>query len=155
MTHLVYGFCVDIAFSNSSSALDFFNFFTKLLTAFSDHFPSIDESSFPFFHANNRFTIGGVKGSIFDDQFYSFNFWNLNTVFSVWFVCVCVSFFFLLLFCYNFYSICAYVWVCECLYVFHLIWFGWCLAVFYLFILYNTYTLSVAKCNWFNVNSAF
>lgn len=65
VTHLVYGFCVDIAFSSSSSALDFFNFFTKLLTAFSDHLPSIDESSFPFFHANKRFTIGGVNGSIF------------------------------------------------------------------------------------------
>lgn len=75
MTHLVYGFCVDIAFSNSSSALDFFNFFTKLLTAFSDHLPSIDESSFPFFHANKRFTIGGVNGSIFEtNNFTTFPF---------------------------------------------------------------------------------
>lgn len=64
VTHLVYEFCVEIAFSSSSSALDFFNFFTRLLTAFSDHLPSIDESSFPFFHANKRFTIGGVNGNI-------------------------------------------------------------------------------------------
>lgn len=68
VTHLVYGFCVEIAFSSSSSALVFFNFFTRLLTAFSDHFPSIDESSLPFFQANNRFTIGGVNGNIFDND---------------------------------------------------------------------------------------
>lgn len=65
VTHLVWEFCVEIAFSISSSALDFFSFFTRLFTAFSDHFPSIDESSLPFFHANKRFTIGGVNGSIF------------------------------------------------------------------------------------------
>lgn len=80
VTHLVYGFCVEIAFSSSSSALDFFNFFTRLLTAFSDHFPSIDESSLPFFQANNRFTIGGVNGNIFDNDQC-----RLITIF-----CVCV-----------------------------------------------------------------
>lgn len=72
VTHLVYEFCVEIAFSSSSSALDFFNFFTRLFTAFSDHFPSIDESSLPFFHANRRFTIGGVNGNIFESNKFLF-----------------------------------------------------------------------------------
>lgn len=65
VTHLVWLFCVEIAFSSSSKAPLFFNFFTRLLTAFSDHFPSIDDSSLPFFHASKRFTTGGVNGNIF------------------------------------------------------------------------------------------
>lgn len=80
--HLVYGFCVEIAFSNSSNALDFFNFFTKLLTAFSDHLPSIDESSFPFFHANKRLTIGGVNGNMLTNQKFVIYFYE--------FMCLCV-----------------------------------------------------------------
>lgn len=64
VTHFVRKLCVDIAFSNSSKAPDFLIFFTKLLTAFSAHFPSADESSFPFFHASRRLTTGGVNGNI-------------------------------------------------------------------------------------------
>ena len=58
--HLVVGSCVVIAFSNSSKPPVFFNFFTKLFTAFSLHLSSPS----PFFHPKSRFTIGGVNGSI-------------------------------------------------------------------------------------------
>lgn len=62
VTHFVLWFCDEIALSSSSKAPDFFNFFTKLFTAFSHHLSS---ASVPFFHPNNRFTTGGVNdGSI-------------------------------------------------------------------------------------------
>lgn len=65
VTHLVLLFWVEIAFSSSSRAPDFFNFLTKLLTAFSDHLSSaMDEPSGHFFQPNRRFTTGGVKGNM-------------------------------------------------------------------------------------------
>lgn len=61
--HLVLIFWVVMAFSNSSSCPVFFNFFTRLFTAFSHHFSSCPFCS-PFFQPRSLFTIGGVKGSI-------------------------------------------------------------------------------------------
>lgn len=61
VTHLVLGFCDEMARSSSSSAPDFLNFFTKLLTAFSLHLPSASEH---FLQPKRRFTTGGVNGSI-------------------------------------------------------------------------------------------
>lgn len=58
--HLVDVSCVLIAFFSSSSPPVFFNFFTKLFTAFSDHLSTSELS--PFFHPSKVFTIGGVKG---------------------------------------------------------------------------------------------
>lgn len=59
--HLVLQFCVVMAFSSSSRPADFFNFLTKLLTAFSLHLSSLSA----FFQPSNRLTIGGLKlGSI-------------------------------------------------------------------------------------------
>jgi len=60
--HFVFESCVVIAFSRSSKPPLFFSFFTKLLTAFSDHFSSL--SLLSFFQPSNRFTIGGVNASI-------------------------------------------------------------------------------------------
>ena len=62
VTHFVLWFCEEMARSSSSKAPDFFNFLTKLFTAFSHHLSS---ASVPFFHPNKRFTTGGVNdGSI-------------------------------------------------------------------------------------------
>lgn len=61
--HFVLIFCVVMAFSSSSSCPVFFSFFTKLFTAFSDHFSSWPFCS-PFFHPKSLFTMGGVKGRI-------------------------------------------------------------------------------------------
>ncbi|TNN86946.1 hypothetical protein EYF80_002701 [Liparis tanakae] len=47
-----------MAFSNSSNCPVFFNFFTRLLTAFSHHFSSCPFCS-PFFQPRSLFTIGG------------------------------------------------------------------------------------------------
>lgn len=55
--HLVLQLCVVMAFSSSSRPVDFFNFLTKLLTAFSLHLSSPSA----FFQPNNRLTIGGLK----------------------------------------------------------------------------------------------
>lgn len=60
--HFVLGSWVDRAFVNSSNPPVFFSFLTRLFTAFSDHLSSLSCS--PFFHANKRLTIGGVKGEI-------------------------------------------------------------------------------------------
>lgn len=62
VTHFVFWFWDEMARSSSSNAPDFFNFFTKLFTAFSHHLSS---ASLPFFQPNKRFTTGGVNdGSI-------------------------------------------------------------------------------------------
>lgn len=61
--HFVLIFCVVMAFSNSSSCPVFFNFFTRLFTAFSHHFSSCPFCS-PFFQPKSLFTMGGVKGRI-------------------------------------------------------------------------------------------
>lgn len=58
--HLVDVSCVLIAFFSSSNPPVFFSFFTKLLTAFSDHLSTSELS--PFFHPNKVLTIGGVNG---------------------------------------------------------------------------------------------
>lgn len=58
--HFVDVSCVLIAFFSSSKPPVFFSFFTKLLTAFSDHLSTSELS--PFFHPNKVFTIGGVNG---------------------------------------------------------------------------------------------
>ena len=58
--HLVLESPVVTAFSNSSRPPVFFSFFTKLLTAFSDHLSSFSPS--PFLQAKSRLTIGGVNG---------------------------------------------------------------------------------------------
>lgn len=72
---MVLQFCVVIAFSSSSSWPVFFNFFTKLFTAFSHHFSSWPFCSPPpappgplvdFFQPNNLFTTGGVNGKMED-----------------------------------------------------------------------------------------
>lgn len=63
--HLVFTFCVVMAFSSSSNCPVFLSFFTKLLTAFSHHFSSCPFCS-PFFQPSRRFTIGGVKGRMDD-----------------------------------------------------------------------------------------
>lgn len=55
--HLVLQLCVVMAFSSSSRPVDFFNFLTRLLTAFSLHLSSPSA----FFQPNNRLTIGGLK----------------------------------------------------------------------------------------------
>lgn len=55
--------CVVMAFSSSSNCPVFFNFFTRLLTAFSHHFSSCPFSS-PFFQPRSLFTIGGVNGNM-------------------------------------------------------------------------------------------
>jgi len=60
--HFVLGSLVIIAFSSSSKPPLFFNFLTRLLTAFSDHFSSLSAS--PFFQPNNFFTMGGVNWSM-------------------------------------------------------------------------------------------
>ena len=60
--HFVFTSWVVIAFSRSSNPPVFLSFFTKLFTAFSDHFSSLSLS--PFFQPSNRFTIGGVNGNI-------------------------------------------------------------------------------------------
>ena len=60
--HFVFTSWVVIAFSRSSNPPVFLRFFTKLFTAFSDHFSSLSLS--PFFQPSNRFTIGGVNGNI-------------------------------------------------------------------------------------------
>ena len=60
--HFVFASWVVIAFSRSSNPPVFLSFFTKLFTAFSDHFSSLSLS--PFFHLSNCFTIGGVNGNI-------------------------------------------------------------------------------------------
>ena len=65
VTHLVLQFCVVMARSSSSSAPDFFSFFTRLLTAFSHHLPSTESSAEAFFQPSKRFTIGGLNCSIF------------------------------------------------------------------------------------------
>ena len=57
--HFVFKSWVVIAFSNSSTPPLFFNFFTRLLTAFSDHLSSFSMS--PFFQPKRRLTIGGVN----------------------------------------------------------------------------------------------
>lgn len=59
VTHFVFGSWVVIAFSSSSKPLFFFNFFTKLLTAFSQYLSSPS----PFFHPSSFLTMGGVKGN--------------------------------------------------------------------------------------------
>lgn len=61
--HFVLTFCVVMAFSNSSSCPVFFNFFTRLFTAFSHHFSSCPFCS-PFFQPRSLFTIGGVNGNM-------------------------------------------------------------------------------------------
>lgn len=75
VTHLVLQFCVVIAFSSSSSCPVFFNFFTKLFTAFSHHFSSCPFCSPPpappgplvdFFQPSSLFTTGGVNGKMED-----------------------------------------------------------------------------------------
>lgn len=75
VTHLVLPFCVVIAFSSSSSWPVFFNFFTKLFTAFSHHFSSCPFCSplpappgtlVDFFQPKSRFTTGGVNGNMED-----------------------------------------------------------------------------------------
>ena len=58
--HLVWAFCSLIDFSNSSIPPLFFNFFTKLFTAFSLHLSSPS----PFFHPNKRLTTGDANGKI-------------------------------------------------------------------------------------------
>lgn len=55
--------CVVMAFSSSSNCPVFFNFFTRLLTAFSHHFSSCPFNS-PFFQPRSLFTIGGVNGNM-------------------------------------------------------------------------------------------
>lgn len=55
--HLVLQLCVVMAFSSSSRPVDFFNFFTRLFTAFSLHLSSPSD----FFQPSNRLTIGGLK----------------------------------------------------------------------------------------------
>lgn len=75
VTHLVLQFCVVIAFSSSSSWAVFFNFFTRLFTAFSHHFSSwpfcspLPAPLWPvvvFFHPSSLFTTGGVNGKMED-----------------------------------------------------------------------------------------
>lgn len=76
VTHLVFKFCVVMAFSSSSSWPVFFSFFTKLFTAFSHHFSSWPFCSPPppappeplavFFQPSRRFTTGGVNGRMED-----------------------------------------------------------------------------------------
>lgn len=59
--HLVLQLWVVMAFSSSSRPVDFFNFLTRLLTAFSLHLSSPSA----FFQPSSRLTIGGLKlGSI-------------------------------------------------------------------------------------------
>ena len=60
LIHLVFWSWLVMAFSNSSSPPPFFSFFTKLLTAFSDHLSSFSFS--PFFQPRSLLTTGGVKG---------------------------------------------------------------------------------------------
>jgi len=62
--HLVLESCVVMAFSSSSKVLFFFNFLTKDLTAFSDHFSSCSFLGSPLRQPSRRFTIGGVKGNM-------------------------------------------------------------------------------------------
>lgn len=73
--HFVWTFCVVMAFSNSSNCPVFFNFFTRLLTAFSHHFSSCPFCSPPpappgplddFFQPSSLFTTGGVNGKMED-----------------------------------------------------------------------------------------
>lgn len=75
VTHLVLQFCVVMAFSSSSSWAVFFNFFTRLFTAFSHHFSSWPFCSplpaplgpvVVFFHPSSLFTTGGVNGKMED-----------------------------------------------------------------------------------------
>lgn len=65
VTHLVLGFCVEIALSSSSRAPVRFSFLTRLFTAFSHHLSSAADPSEPFFQPSSRFTTGGLlKGNI-------------------------------------------------------------------------------------------
>ena len=75
VTHLVLQFCVVMAFSSSSSWPVFFNFFTRLFTAFSHHFSSCPFCSPPpappgpladFFQPSSLLTTGGVNGRMED-----------------------------------------------------------------------------------------
>ena len=62
--HLVCASWVVMAFSSSSTIPLFFSFFTRLLTAFSDHLASCSFLAVPSRHSRSRLTIGGVKGNI-------------------------------------------------------------------------------------------
>ena len=65
--HLVLESCVVMAFSSSSKVLFFFNFLTKDLTAFSDHFSSCSFLGSPLRQPSRRFTISKDQ---FQQQYY-------------------------------------------------------------------------------------